>query len=131
MEARMSNLAELSVPEAIEKTLEILLVSDYDLEAIRDEFAYNDSFANSGSAWTEAKYSDPSTVDGLTAKVEATYGGEGMGDEYWMVLSITDGALTRYFRMDGWYASYGNGGELDGDPYEVSPKEKVITVYTK
>jgi len=52
------------------------------------------------------------------------YGGEGKGDDYWVVFKIGE----QYFRVDGWYASY-DGGELDGEPYEVSPKEQTITTY--
>lgn len=68
------------------------------------------------------------TKDGWTGKVEAEYGGEGQGDQYWMVISVSDGNTTRYFRRDGWYASY-DGGYLDGDTYEVKPQEKTIVVY--
>lgn len=68
------------------------------------------------------------TRDGLTGKVVDSYGGEGEGDRYWMVISLSDGLTTRYFRRDGWYASY-DGGYLDGETYEVKPKTKQITVF--
>lgn len=68
------------------------------------------------------------TRDGWTGKVVSSYGGEGEGDQYWMVVSVSDGETTRYFRKDGWYASY-DGGYLDGETYEVAPKEKLVTYY--
>lgn len=47
-----------------------------------------------------------------------SYGGEGQGDDYWVVFKLGK----QHFRVDGWYSSY-EGGELDGEPYEVTPKE--------
>lgn len=44
-----------------------------------------------------------------------SYGGEGSGDEYWVVFKLGE----QLFRVDGYYASY-DGGELDGEPYEVT-----------
>lgn len=62
-------------------------------------------------------------------RTEKTYGGEGQGDEYWVVVSFTDSeGNVRYFQRAGWYQSF-HGGELEGPTTEVTPKEKVITVY--
>jgi hypothetical protein len=66
--------------------------------------------------------------DGWTGEVVTSYGGEGGGDQYWMVISVSDGETTRYFRKDGWYASY-DGGYLDGETYEVTPKERTVVFY--
>jgi hypothetical protein len=68
------------------------------------------------------------TRDGWTGEVVSSYGGEGQGDQYWMVVSVSDGETTRYFRKDGWYASY-DGGYLDGDTYEVKPVERLVKFY--
>lgn len=55
-------------------------------------------------------------------KYEDSFGGEGQGDDYWVVVKLED----RYFRVNGWYSSW-EGGELDGTLEEVTPKEvKVI-----
>lgn len=54
------------------------------------------------------------------------YGGEGQGDEYWVVFKVGD----QFFRVDGWYASY-DGGELDGDVYEVEPQEVTVIEYNR
>lgn len=52
------------------------------------------------------------------------YGGEGQGDDYWVVFKVGD----QYFRQDGWYASH-DGGYLDGELYEVEPVEVTRTEY--
>ncbi len=128
----MTAVSEMSVPEAASKALEILLLGGYDnVDYINDEFlnSYTTELSNSSSAWENVKYeASTNTVDELTAKVEAQYGGEGMGDAYWVVVSLSDGNTTRYFRKDGWYASY-DGGSLDGDTFEVAPREKTIVEY--
>ena len=60
---------------------------------------------------------------------EESFGGEGKGDDYWVVVKIAgnDGTV-RYFRQDGWYQSH-SGGELDGDTYEVKPTERTVVFY--
>ncbi len=66
-------------------------------------------------------------VPGLpTLKYVDSYGGEGQGDAYWVVFSVDN----QFFRIDGWYASY-DGGELDGELYEVFPEEVTKTVYLR
>jgi hypothetical protein len=99
------------------------LFAEYDAESFED-------LADNGSAWREAKYeSSEETFENLTAKVVSEYGGEGQGDQYWMVISLSDAQSTRYFRKDGYYASYGDGGNLDGSIYEVKPAERLVTFY--
>lgn len=68
------------------------------------------------------------TRDGWTGEIVTSYGGEGEGDQYWMVISVSDGKTTRFFRKDGWYASY-DGGYLDGDTREVKPAERMVVFY--
>lgn len=64
---------------------------------------------------------------GWSLKYVDNYGGEGYGDLYWYVFTVTDGNTTRHVKVDGAYASY-YGGEYD-KWFEVFPKEKVITVW--
>lgn len=66
--------------------------------------------------------------EGWTGELVKSHGGEGQGDQYWMVISVSDGKTTRHFRKDGWYASY-DGGYLDGETYEVKPVERLVTYY--
>lgn len=64
-------------------------------------------------------------------ELEDTFGGEGQGDQYWFVFKITDdNGEVRYFRRDGWYASF-NGGYYDGPTEEVVAQEKTIIVWVK
>jgi hypothetical protein len=139
----MSKLDEMTSEAAAELALELIIYGWYTdalkgskyskpytgtFEEYSAEYKYADSFDDSGT-WGEIKYEGKSgTRDGFTAKLEAEHGGEGQGDQYWVVISLSDGTSTRYFRRDGWYASY-SGGSLDGDTTEVRPAEKVVVVY--
>jgi hypothetical protein len=67
--------------------------------------------------------------DGFSAEVTKAFGGEGEGDQYWMVIALSDGNSTRYFRKDGWYSSYEGGGSLDSEVAEVRPIEKAVIFY--
>lgn len=61
-------------------------------------------------------------------RVVESHGGEGKGDAYWMVFEVTEGDVTRHFKIDGYYASY-DGGYYDGPFTEVKPVERVVTFY--
>ena len=143
----MSNLAELSVPEAASKALLTILGGGFPesysakyynswKDWVKEEYEIDPEDLDSaelddnGSVWSAVMEYEGKTyeLDGYSGKVVATYGGEGQGDQYWVVVSISDGETTRYFRRDGWYASY-DGGYLDGPTSEVVPQEKVIVVY--
>jgi hypothetical protein len=134
----VTSVKDMSVTEGASKALEILIREGFgedNFEAYAEgelgiEDVENENFDDYASAWNWAKYETPdeATKDGLTAKRVAEFGGEGEGDQYWVVISLSDGETTRYFRRDGWYASY-DGGTLDGDTYEVRPQEKTIVVY--
>lgn len=138
----------MSVSEAASKALEVILAgahaeyqSKYSYrdgqtwqDSLRAEYDLDedDDFSNleeNESAWKQVKYEGGKyTVDDWTAERVAEHGGEGEGDQYWVVVSISDGLTTRYFRKDGWYASY-DGGYLDGDTTEVKPQERLVTFY--
>lgn len=59
-------------------------------------------------------------------------GGEGQGDHYHVVFSVTHSGQTKLFRLDGWYASF-NGYEFHNmmDFYEVERQPKTIYVYER
>ena len=87
--------------------------------------------ADDGSLWQLFKYQDVNDVPSPLGVISyvADYGGEGQGDDYWVVVKIVaeDGS-ERFFRKDGWYQSY-SGGELDGDTVEVKPTPKTVVFY--
>ena len=59
-----------------------------------------------------------------------SFGGEGQGDEYWIVIVVRDPTNqdeTLLVKLYGWYASY-NGAEYEGWQF-VTPRQKTITVY--
>jgi hypothetical protein len=82
--------------------------------------------------WGEIKWSNEGDValeiplNGETVPVTkvASFGGEGQGDEIWVVVQVG----TQLFRKDGYYASH-YGSDWDGDFEEVAAREKVVTVY--
>ncbi|SKU88813.1 Uncharacterised protein [Mycobacteroides abscessus subsp. massiliense] len=57
------------------------------------------------------------------------YGGEGKGEDLWMIFKVTslDGT-ERHFRRSGYYASF-VGGDYDGPTREVRVTQKLMNVY--
>ena len=58
------------------------------------------------------------------------FGGEGQGDQYWFVFKVTNADGERFFRRNGYYASF-HGGDYDGPTDEVVAREKTIKVWVK
>ena len=48
-------------------------------------------------------------------------------EAYFVVLSLSDQTGTRYFKRDGWYASYDGGHLEEGENTEVFPHSVTIT----
>ncbi len=138
-------ISDMTVTEAASKALELIYYGDYvsrlgpqkygtPYEGTFEDYlnqyvdSHIDGFDNQ-SIWQELHYEGgEGSRDGWTGKLEKSYGGEGQGNAYWMVISLSDGITTRYFRKDGWYASY-DGGHLDGETYEVNPVKKTVVFY--
>ena len=63
---------------------------------------------------------------------EDGFGGEGQGDNFWIVFSVTnlaDSGDVVYYKVPGWYQSH-YGSELEwGSLFEVSRREKTIMVW--
>lgn len=66
---------------------------------------------------------------GFTAEAVDSYGGEGMGDEYWSVVRFTKNGESALVKFDGWYASY-NGAEYE-EWFFVEAREVMVTKYLK
>lgn len=87
---------------------------------IHRELFYGEDPSDSG-------YEDEMLVlsqNGYVIKKEDHYGGEGKGDEYWSVFSVTRSGETKYFKIHGWYASH-HGPSINGDAYDFFEVEKI------
>ena len=102
-----------------------------DLKALLDE----DGLANAlfhDSGYTISVESDEANLieeHGFTAEVVDSYGGEGMGDEYWSVVRFTKNDESALVKFNGWYASY-NGAEYE-EWFFVEAREVMVTKYFK
>jgi hypothetical protein len=66
-------------------------------------------------------------AENIAVLLEAEYGGEGEGEEFWTVYSFTRGLEVVLIKLDGYYLSY--DGCTYKQFYEVYPKQKFVTVY--
>lgn len=67
---------------------------------------------------------------GVEFKHEDSYGGEGMGDQYWSLYSFTNKEGEKvHVQFDGWYQSY-NGSEFT-EWFFVEPKQVTVTKFTR
>lgn len=82
--------------------------------------------------WGECAYElaqdTPIPEGSFVAKCVEDFGGEGQGDQRYVVFEIISADGVQYFRKDGYYSSF-EGTTWDGDFAEVRPVEKTITVY--
>jgi hypothetical protein len=78
-------------------------------------------------------YRDPKVekeVGGSKVTLQEQHGGEGEGDEYWLVFRVenSDGS-EQFFRVDGYYASY-DGTSWDGAQLrEVNAVPRTVVFY--
>lgn len=100
-----------------------------DLKSVVSEFlnAHRDYVRDLFRGYYEDSIPEELTAMGLTLVDEDSYGGEGKGEEYWHVYSITNGTETVYVKFDGYYASY-SGSEFQ-EWFFVEPKEVTVTQY--
>ncbi|QBP33231.1 hypothetical protein SEA_BRUTONGASTER_9 [Gordonia phage BrutonGaster] len=91
-----------------------------------------EDYVDEGWSWAENRFyfSDGpfETEYGTVRKVD-DFGGEGLGNQYWLVVSVTDDAgEVRHFKRCGYHQSH-YGSELDGPTLEVEPAQQTITVW--
>lgn len=122
------NLAELDAQEVAE------FLENFNFAGLEDrvEEDYEEDEYTGWIAVEEYAYSGTyETPIGLLA-LQEQHGGEGQGDQYWIVIRLTQGDVSRTFKKEGWYASH-HGHEFDGynsDTFsEVSQKKKTILVW--
>lgn len=66
--------------------------------------------------------------DGVALNSPDSYGGEGMGDEYWYVFGVRHPEHgERFFKVPGYYASYDGGYYEFEDVREVQPVQVMVT----
>ena len=70
--------------------------------------------------------------DGWVVSTAEHFGGEGHGEDYWVVLKLTkEGVEDTFWKVPGWYQSY-HGSELTWeDTFRVNQVEKVVKVWEK
>jgi hypothetical protein len=86
---------------------------------------------NNGDSVESIEYDEGKCFVHKDVKLEVAeqHGGEGEGDEYWVVMKATVGEEVSFWKVPGWYASY-HGAELEYDQtFEVEEVDKVIKVW--
>jgi hypothetical protein len=80
--------------------------------------------------WRDENGNDGTEVAGLgkVTTVDSEGGSEGDGEYTHVVIKVTQGDVTRYFKKTGYYSSYG-GSDWDGEIRSVWPATKTVTVY--
>jgi hypothetical protein len=135
-------VAELTPSEGVELALKILLENGWEktrhydtyknyIGENYDEDDYEDYALRERSGVWDAllSYASKQASDGtMTAEFVATQG-DGLAhnsETYFVVLSLTDETGTRYFKRDGWYASYDGGHLEEGEDSEVFPHSVAV-----
>ena len=86
------------------------------------EYFYKDVFRDDVC---ESDYIYKTLVDNnYVIKVVDHHGGQGEGDRYWSVFSVTHFDEVYYFKIDGWYTSH-YGSEISGGSYDFYEVKKV------
>lgn len=95
------------------------------------QYTYNEKeYSSEGSALIRDERSFE--YEGHKFAHEEQFGGEGQGDNYWIVFSVANLANASdvvYYQVPGWYQSH-NGSELEWDNmFEVKSVQKTINVW--
>lgn len=145
----MSALSELTPEQGVERALAILLENGWEpnkyyanweayageeLQENEEDYS-NYGIAEREGAWQAllSGYTSKQASNGdLTAGLAADQG-DGLAHDsevYFVVLSLSDSSgNTRFFKRDGWYASYDGGHLEEGTDSEVFPKQVSLTVF--
>lgn len=97
------------------------------------EDALNDFFQEN----CDSTYCDKSTKEviakfnsaGIKFVIADSYGGEGMGEEYWVTYIFENEQEKVFVKFDGWYQSY-NGSEYT-EWFFVNPVQVMVTQYQR
>lgn len=127
MTVTLDEAKSLIVKAQYESAVRYFHTSDWLKNKHGDEATYRnylDSYAKETPDWGAGV--NFIEVDGHTVESVEEFGGEGQGDELWVVYRIDD----QLFKKDGYWVSH-DGSYWDGDFYEVEPYEITITKYRK
>lgn len=112
-------------------TEKLLEYYNEDLSRLEDGDYYDDAgvgyFEEIAGDLSEDLYGNGIEVDGLHLTLVEQVGGEGEGDEYFVVFTIQE--TGQFFRFDGYYSSYDGTNWEDTALREVQKTAKTITVY--
>lgn len=118
----------MNANEAFETLLDAVEATKYGLKNDRSAYRPDDELG-----WYnlyERLYNSTISANGYTITLEEDFGGEGMGDNRYLVIKFSSPDGDFYFRKDAYYASY-DGTTWDGYFYAVTPKQKTITVFER
>lgn len=143
-------LHELTPHQGVETALRILLEKGFKSEYYADWKEYTKSYdgedpddweyslTEMSAAWEALLENVPQATvvagdEGLAAKFVGTQddGPAHDSEVYYVVLALTDGTEIRYFKHDGWYASYDGGHLEEGEASEVFPKAVTVISWTR
>jgi hypothetical protein len=99
---------------SIQEIVQLVLDSEQGQGVARRDLFYSD-FNQEFSKWDDANTAQLKTLlvdNELTVENVDSFGGEGMGDQYWSVYKFSKGDDICYVKFDGYYASY-NGAEFN------------------
>ena len=71
-------------------------------------------------------YGGDATHEGYSLKHEEQFGGEGQGDSYWYVFSVSKDNNTEYWEVPGWYASHQGSETNPEEMFRVVKKQNII-----
>jgi len=85
---------------------------------------FNESLSTKAETESQYKYTTPNLASGPAYKVDE-FGGEGHGDDLWVVFQVGD----QFFKVQGYYSSWDGGRYDDPTPFEVEPVQVTVTKY--
>jgi len=119
---------KVTAERVVEKLLEYY---NEDLSRLEDGHYYDEDgvtyFEEIADDLSEDLYGTGLEVDGLHLKLVEQVGGEGEGDEYFVVFTIEE--TGQFFRFDGYYSSFDGTSWESTALREVQKTAKTITVY--
>lgn len=97
------------------------------IELLEDHTSYDLRELRIVTYGDEAKRDRRLFKDGLVIEYQEHHGGgEGGGEEHWIVLKVTNGEEVTYWEVPGWYASHDGAYVEVENMFQVKPVEVVV-----